>query len=102
VFSRAAAWCDSHDSPINLYVLDTLHRNFTPLTYTAILDVTGILWFRRSLESTGCPMDSEEYTPLWIPMGWPLNLNEPALGILRAAYRVQEEPECTKRGFYFG
>jgi hypothetical protein len=47
-------------------------------------------------------MDSEEYTPLWIPMGWPLNLNEPALSILRADYRVQEEPECTKRGIYFG
>jgi hypothetical protein len=46
-------------------------------------------------------MDSEEYMPLWIPMGWPLKLNEPALGILRAGYCAQEEPECTER-IHFG
>jgi hypothetical protein len=46
-------------------------------------------------------MDSKEYTPLWIPMGWPLNLNEPALGRLWAGYCTQEEPECTEI-IYFG
>ncbi|KAF8144067.1 hypothetical protein K438DRAFT_1783190 [Mycena galopus ATCC 62051] len=49
----------------------------------------------------GGPLDFEEYTPLWIPTGWPLNLNEPAFGILRAGYRVQEEPEYTLKGIYF-
>jgi hypothetical protein len=72
------------------------------LKYTAIPEVTGILWFRRSSGSTGRPMDSEEYTPLWIPTGRPLNLNEPALGIPQAAYCSQKEPECTERGIYFG
>jgi hypothetical protein len=69
-------------------------------SYTAIPDVTGTLWSQRSLESTERPMDSKEYTPLWIPMGWPLNLNESALGILWAGHCAQEEPEYTERIYF--